>query len=435
MTSLTTRGRKWRLVLPAILAAALVAGTAACSSPKAQAGAAGGGTIVIWTDSTRKAAFDAFATANPTVKVKIEVVDPAALLSKIQLANRAGKGWPDVVFDSTPSDVASLSSPLFKYAQPLDTLVPKDVQDQFATHNAWCTLDGHLYCLQNDLAQDVLWVNQPLMDKFGYKVPTTFDEYQQLGAKVAAEHPGYVLGAAGDADMWYDFLWSSGCPLATAKSSTEVQINTADVKCTRVADILDPMLKNGSLSRLSPFDPTFVKLAQSDKLLMQVGPSWMGEYVLHAKASYNLPDGKIAVAPMPTWPGETTNYSGAWGGGIYLVSSHAANKAGAAAVAQWVSTNNAYQATAPTFPAYIPAAEAWAQTMAGSKFYVTNPVPVLTAAAGKINPAVAPVRYPVDLGSTVVAAVKSGATIASGFAGLQAQLSGLAQTAGYAVTN
>ena len=82
------------------------------------------------------------------------------------------------------------------------------------------------------------------------------------------------------------------------------------------------------------------------------------------KASYNLPDGEIAVAPMPTWPGETTNYSGAWGGGIYLVSSHAANKAGAAAVAQWVSTNNAYQATAPTFPAYIPAAEVWPQTMA-----------------------------------------------------------------------
>jgi ABC-type glycerol-3-phosphate transport system substrate-binding protein len=432
----TARKAMSRAALPAVLAC-LALTTAACGLGSDNSNSAGGSKdpLLVWTDSTREPAFKAYQKAHPDVDMKVQVIDANALLSKIQLANRVGKGWPDVVFDSISSDVASLSSSLFNYAQPLDDLVPKNVQNQFATHNAACTIDGHLYCLQNDLAQDLIWYNKPLMHKFGYKVPTSWDEYKALGNKVAHEHPGYVIGAAGDANIWYDYLWGSGCPLAEVQSSTQVKINTADEKCTRVADTLDPLLANGSVSRLSPFDPAMIKLAKAGKLLMTPGPSWFGEFVLNADASYNLPDGEIAVAPIPTWSGESTNYSGAWGGGIYLVSSHAADKAAATDVAQWVATNDAYQATAPTFPAYIPAAKAWAKTMASNEFYAKNPVPVLTAAAGKINPAVAPTRYSVApaVTATVVASIKAGGTIADALPGLQTQLSGLAQTVGYEV--
>jgi ABC-type glycerol-3-phosphate transport system substrate-binding protein len=407
---------------------------AGCSSPS-NANTKSSDPILVWADATREPAFKAYEKAHPDVKLKVEIVDPAALLSKIQLANRVGKGWPDVIFDPQPTDVASLSSPLFNYAQRLDDLIPKDVQKNFATGNKACTIDGKLYCLQNDLAQGVLWYNKPLMDQFGYSVPTTWDQFKQLGEKVAAEHPGYVLGAAGDVNIWYDYLWSSGCPLADVKSSTQVHINTSDKACTRVADTIDPLLQNGSVSRLSPFDPKMIKTAQDGKLLMTIGPSWFGEYVLHAKTSYNLPDGEIAAAPMPTWQGATANYSGAWGGGIYIVSSHAADKKTATDIAQWVATNDAYQATAPTYPAYKPAATTWAQSMSTSKFYAANPVPVLTDAADKINPAVGPTRYALvpTVTSTVVAAIKAGGTIASALPGLQDQLSALAQSAGYEV--
>lgn len=392
--------------------------------------------VLVWTDSTRLPAFQAFQKANPAMNVKIVVIDPAAMLSKIQLANRAGSGWPDVIFDSTPSDVASLSSPLFNYAEPLNTLVPQSVQDNFATHNAACTISGKLYCLQNDLAQDVIWYNKPLMAKFGYHVPTTWADYQVLGNKVAKDHPGYVIGAAGSSGVYYDYLWSSGCPLQTVTSSTQVTINTKDPKCTRVASMLDPLLANGSVSRLSPFDPAMNKLAKANKVLMLPAASWFGAFIFKATTAFAYPNGQIAAAPMPSWPGETTNFSGAQGGGIYVVSAHAVNKAGAVAVAQFAATSQTYQATAPTYPAYIPAAQKWLTSVKTDPFYAEDPSAVLVAAAGKINPAEGPTRYPMEgpLDSTVVAAITGGATIASALPGLQTQLSGLAQSAGYAVS-
>ena len=424
--------RKGLIVATVVAASALA--LSACSGSNAPAKTSDS-PLLIWTDATREAAFKAYQTAHPNVKMKIEVVDSGAMLSKIQLANRVGSGWPDVVFDPTTNEVAALSSSLFNYAQPLNSIVPKDVQNGFSTKNSICTIDGKLYCLQNDLAQSILWYNKPLMDKFGYQVPTTWDEYKALGVKVAAEHPGYIIGAAGGANIWYDFLWSSGCPLADVKSSTQVAINTADVKCTRVADTLDPLLANGSVSRLSPFDAGVNKLAKDDKVLMMPGPSWMGEFVIKPAGGYGMPTGTLAAGAMPTWSGETTNWSGAYGGGIYVVSRHAADPTAAAAVAQWVSTNDAYQKTAPTYPAFAPAALEWSKTITSSGYYAQDPVPVLKDQASKINPAVGATRYQVDstVTSTVVASIKSGGTIASTLPDLQSQLSGLAQASGYEV--
>ena len=53
--------------------------------------------------------------------------------------------------------------------------------------------------MRSDLAQVVLWYNKTLMTRFGYTVPTTWDQYEQLAIKVAAQHPGCIVGTAGDA--------------------------------------------------------------------------------------------------------------------------------------------------------------------------------------------------------------------------------------------
>src|SRR5260370_3207007 len=123
-------------------------------------------TLLVWTDSTRQPGFVLYQKAHPNVNMKIETYDSASLLTKIQLFNRSGHGWPDVVFSPLPNDVAALSSPLFNYTQPLDSLVSSEVKAGFGTATARCTIDGKLYCLKNDLAQSVLWYNKPLMAKF-----------------------------------------------------------------------------------------------------------------------------------------------------------------------------------------------------------------------------------------------------------------------------
>ena len=433
--------KKWaRLAVVPVaigLAAASLAGCSSGSTSTGQVAQNSSATITVWVDATRKPAVDAYKKAHPKAKVKLEVLDPTTFLSKIQLANRVGSGWPDVIFDSTPSDIASLQSPLFNYSQNLDALVPKSVQDNFATKNALCTIDGHLFCLQNDLAQDVMWYNKPLLDKFGYTLPTTWAEYAALGNKIATEHPGYIIGAAGETTLFYDYLWSSGCPLQTLKSSNEAVINTADVKCTRVADTLDPLLKNGSVSRQSPFSPEVGAIAKSGKLLMMPAASWFGEYVFKPATGYAFPAGSLAAGAMPIWPDAKTNYSGAQGGGIWVVSSHSANTKGAADLAQWVTTANAYQSTAPTYPAYIPAAKVWLEKVAKDPAYAEDPSAVLVDQASKINPAESATRYDIasPVTTTLVASVKSGGTIASALPALQSQLAGLAASAGYAVSS
>ena len=433
--------KKWaRLAVVPVsvaLAAATLAGCSSSSGSTSQVAQNDKATITVWVDATRKPAIDAYQKAHPEAKVKVQVLDPTTFLSKIQLANRVGSGWPDVIFDSNPSEIASLQSPLFKYAQTLDSLVPKNVQDNFATKNAICTIDGHLYCLQNDLAQDVMWYNKPLLEKFGYTLPTTWAEYEDLGNKIAKEHPGYVIGAAGDLNLYYDYLWESGCPLQTVKSSNEVVINTADEKCTRVADLLDPLMANGSVSRLSPFSPEMNTLAKSGKLLMMPSASWFAEYIFKPATGYGFPNGELAAGPIPSWPDAKTNYSGAHGGGIWVVSSHSANTKGAAALAQWVTTATEYQGTAPTYPAYIPAAKVWLEKVSKDPFYAEDPSSVLIDQANKINPAESATRYDMQspMNSTVVATVKSGGTIASALPTLQSQLAGLAASAGYAVTS
>ena len=429
--------KKWRQLSAVALLAA---------SASVLAGCAGGATqsveqdpdaeLLVWTDATRQPGFEMYQAAHPDVKMRIETYDTAALLSKIQLFNQTGKGWPDVVFGSVPNEIASLAGESLDFAQPLDDLVADDVKAGFGASNDGCVIDGALVCLKNDLAQSVLWYDKTLMDEFGYEVPTTWSEYADLGERLAREHPGYIIGTAGFKFVYYDFFWSSGCPIQTLGDGPQtVKIDMEDERCTRVADLLDPLIEAGVISRSGPFDADVVKLGQEQKILMMPGASWYGDFVFKPENSYALPAGRLAAANYPAWDGEKTAWSGATGGGVYVVSKHSANVKGAVDVAEWMATNNDYQLSSATFPAYGPAAEAWATEHSADPYYAQDPMPALLQQAQLINPAESNTAYNVEdaFTATVVNRVKSGETIASGLTDLQTQLTQLAQSAGYFV--
>lgn len=425
--------RRASVPLAIALTAAALAGCATGSTPSGEQKQDPNAEITVWVDATRQPGVEAFVKDNPDVKVKVELYDPATLLTKIQLLNRTGKGWPDVIFDPVANDIASLASDQYDYAADITDVLSKELLDGFGTANDTCVVDEVLSCVKNDLAQTVLWYNKPLLEEFGYELPTTWDEYQELGVKVAEEHPGYIIGVGGNS--YHDYFWGSGCPLQDVVDSTAVKINTADEKCTRVAKLLDPLIENGSISRFGPFSPETVALAKEGKILMMSGASWYGEFVFRPEGSYATPEGVLAAGANPTWAGESDNWSGAQGGGIWVVSRHSKNVDAAAAVVEYMLTDEQLVKTSPTYPAYGPAADIWAKRLESDTYYAENPFPVLQDAAGKINPAMASVRYSVSdaFNQTIGAAVKSGATVESGLEPLQAQLNGLAQSVGYAV--
>ncbi|MGH3447904.1 MAG: ABC transporter substrate-binding protein, partial [Nocardioidaceae bacterium] len=246
MSAVSARGGRRRT---AVTLGSLGVGVAlllgACAAPGASDtddgdgnGGSGGGSLSVWVDAARTPGAKQFKKEHPELDIHLTTIpnDPGYVLTKISLANEAGKGWPDVVFLNTPEDVASLATKTFDYAQPVNDLVDDNVVEGFAEGSlSGCTFSGTLYCLRNDIGQTVLWYNKSLMTKFGYDVPQTWEAYGELGARVAKEHPGYVIGDLNGKWGAGVYFTSSGCATRDVVDLTTVRIDTTGPKCARVA--------------------------------------------------------------------------------------------------------------------------------------------------------------------------------------------------------
>lgn len=342
------------------------------------------GALTVWVDATRVAAAKLYRKQHPDVKMDIVTYDGDAngsnyLQTKVQLFNRTGKGWPDVVFSSQNNEASWAVDAGF--AAPLNKgLIPSATLADFADGaNDVCTVNGTVYCLRNDLSQAVLWYNAPLLKKFGYTVPTTWEEYQQLGEKVAKEHPGYLVGDAGDAFTPEIYLWAGKCAANHITGPKSVSVNTTSEACTRMATLMDVLIKNKSMSVSGVFSTDFGK-NKADKVLLMPGPAWYGGALF--EGTFKTPAKQIAAVPIPQWKGETSPSTGNVGGGTWLLSQHSAHIKAATDFLKWVTTDNAYQGEkAPGFPAYAPAAEVWLKGQDASGYFASDLTALKTASS------------------------------------------------------
>ncbi|MGO4535017.1 ABC transporter substrate-binding protein [Leifsonia sp. 2MCAF36] len=415
----------------AVLVGLVMSGCSASPSPANDSKAP----ITVWVDATRLPVAQAYVKAHRKEKIKIETIDETqgSNTSKLTLAEKSGTGIPDVVFLGTPDEIATIAANPINYPMALNTAVPKKVLDGFPKGTiSRCTFGGKIYCLSNDIGQTVLWYNKKLFTQWGYTVPTTMEEFKDLGIKLATEHPGYSLGTVNGRYGVDAFFGSSGCPIYNA-TTTAVKINTASPKCTRVGDVLSPLQKNGTLSQLDLFDKSFTAQVAADKVVAMVGASWAGAFVFKS----NLPKnpGEYTAAAMPSW-GDSTNYSGAIGGGIWMVSAKSKNSAEAVKFTEAMTTDPTYAASGVTYPGYTPAATVWLKAVSSDSWYASDPAPAMVSAASKINPAIGYVRYETGLlQSFTDTVVKNGGTDMPG--ALQqwgTQATQLATSAGYTVS-
>ncbi|MEY9931458.1 ABC-type glycerol-3-phosphate transport system substrate-binding protein [Catenulispora sp. GP43] len=421
------RGRTGLLAVAALFAL----GAAACGTITGKAGTAGtggslkpaaqtGGTLTVWVDSTRLAAAQLYQKDHPEVKMDIVTYDGDAngsnyLQTKVSLFNRTGSGWPDVVFSAENNEVTWAVRAGF--AAPLDKgLIPRATLDGWATNaNAPCTVDGTLYCLRNDLSQTVLWYNDKLMKQWGYQVPTTWEQYQALGQKVAAEHPGYLVGAAGDTFTPEVYMWAGKCGANQIQITgpKAVIVDTTSANCAKMASLLDTLIQNKTMSTSSVFSSDFDK-NEADKILMMPGPSWYGGALF--QGTFKTPAGQLGVAPMPQWAGDASPSVGNVGGGTWLVSAHSKNLKAATDFLTWATTADDYQGKlAPGYPAYAPAAKTWLAAQAASGYYADDITAPLTAAAGQVWPGWGYGQFSQEAvwAATVTPGVTAGKTISS----------------------
>ncbi|MEY9841139.1 ABC transporter substrate-binding protein [Streptacidiphilus sp. EB103A] len=434
-----------RAAAAAAAAASLLLVSSACAGSSGPSSAASytsdsTATLTVLTDDTRQPAVEQYAATHPAVKVKIVLEDSTSTVAqKIALDDKAGSGWPDVVFTGQPSDVASLAAAPLNFAEPLGDLVPASTRAQYADGTlANCTYGGKVFCLPNDVAPTVLWVNTKLMKQFGYTVPTTWAAYQALGRRLAAEHPGYLIGGVNDRDGYGVFFASSGCENRQVTDPTHVKINLSTENCTRVAKLLQPLVANGSVTTASPWDTSFVaNYGSKDKLLMYPAAAWFGEYAF--KGTYKIPNGELAAYTMPTWPGSSTQVAGAEGGGLWMVSSHSKNMKGAADMVSWLtqSTDAKGIVASSTLPAYTPAAKVWCAARASDAFYSADPCPAEVKEAGLISPTFNYIRFEAQFddsyAQTFIKAANAKSDLTASLTTWQSDLDQAASNAGYQV--
>ncbi len=238
--------------------------------------------------------------------------------------------------------------------------------------------------MRNDLAQFVLYYNKPVMDQFGYAVPTTFEELQALSDKLAAEHPGYSLGTFGDGWTFLAYFDASGCPSHELVDDNTIKIDMTDPRCVRAAKLIDHMIANKTMWNTDFFDATFVTQQNENKVLMVSMATWA--WGVFNGTYFKTPDHQLGVAAPLKWADQDKPITSAMGGAGWMVSRHTKNPKLATELIVWLTTSEELWATIPNFPAYRPIQSLFQTQVSGNAIFANDPFPIMQAAAGNLGP-------------------------------------------------
>ena len=371
--------------------------------------------------------------------IDFQEVDRNQFPADVLRFNQQGQGWPDVVFAET-NLVAQVVDSQHDYPIDLKPALSAQVLNNFEPHaNDACTFDGKLLCLRHDTAPMVLYFNKPLMDRFGYAVPTTWQQYQALAERVASEHAGYVVGSFGDAWGFKAYFDASGCPSSWLLGGKKVYINFGDARCVRAVKLVDALLADGTLAPYGYFDSSFNQIAQNDKLLMLVAPAWMALSTFGGTPGseyYSTADHQLGVAAPLRWDGDTQAMTSTMGGGAWAVSKHTKNLPLAIDFITWMVGAPEFWNITPDYPVYMPVQPSWEKVASANPLFANDPFPVMEAASREISPLYTLPSYDVMavLGEYVGRALSQGKTIESLLPDLQSAMVAKATAAGYEVT-
>ena len=400
--------------------------------------------ITVWVDASREPAIEAFQAKYPDIDVNVETYDGNAsgsgsFQTKIALFDQAGEGWPDVVF-STQNNDASWASKETNGVQPFAAPVNKgwldeDFLDGFTPGSLEpLTVDGTVYGLRNDLAQSVFWYDQSLFDKFGYEIPTTWEEYEQLSDSLAADHPGYILGSVGDAFLgMLVYYWGAQAPVFQLDGDTFSSDISAE-NSKKMTDLLDHMVANGTLTKDSVFSSDFVQKYQG-KALGMPGPVWFIGALFQNPDSLNVPAGQIGAATPLHWEGEEIG-TGNVGGGTWFASSHTKNLEAVKTLMEFVTSSDEYQVElAGGYPAYAAAAEKWIAKQATGGYFVGDFEKTVVDASSQVWTGWGYPSFSAETAYSkiVLPALAAGDTIESVAAEWQKEMENEAQVQGYTV--
>jgi multiple sugar transport system substrate-binding protein len=336
--------------------------------------------ITIWTDADRAAVAEAFKADHPELVVNVETYDgnsggSDSFHTKISLFDQAGEGWPDVVWSTQVNDAswaAKEVNGVQAFAAPLDQgVIDQEWLDGY-TSGALdpVTVDGHIYGARDNLAPVLFWYNKALFDEFGYDIPETWEDYEALGEKLSAEHPGYILGSIGDPfTAVLTNMWSAQAPIYTVDGDT-FSADFSDDHTTRMIDLMDNMFANGSLAIEGLFTPDF-PAKYKDKVLGIPGPTWFTGAIIQNPDILNAPAGTWGAGMPLHWDGEDIA-TGNVGGGFWYGSSHSTNLKAVGEFLQYATSGPKSVELITGLPAYASTASDWLDVQVDSGYWADS---------------------------------------------------------------
>jgi ABC-type glycerol-3-phosphate transport system substrate-binding protein len=334
-----TMTRKQLLQKGAVGYGALLAagGLAACGGGGQSTG---GGLLDIWESDPVKSVVTPtlpwYEAAHPGTKVKLTEFGFEDLFAKLSVVTQAQKGVPDVVymegtrypkfaFQHRLADMTDATAPFIerypKYEQELVTQA-----------------DGRRYAFPSDIGPAPLWYKRDLFEREGVEVPTTWDEYLALGAKLKSKGIAmHSLKAGGNGDTatflqllaiqnganWFE---RDGKPVVYSPEFVEV--------LGRVRALID----GGMTLDVEDFSQQWAKAWKSGKLATYMNGFWMlvvFPSLIGVKAGR---DWNIDIAPLPTFKPGGARFSNN-GESLWCVPAASPNQDKAIELCQWLSTD------------------------------------------------------------------------------------------------
>lgn len=236
---------------------------------------------------------------HPDIQVKVVAAAGADdMVAKLLAAVRAGQG-PDMAqaeFQKLPSLVASdVALDLSKYSDQFSGEYSKGTM-------SLVTLGDGVFGVPQDVAPMVFMYRKDLFAKYGLAVPKTWDEYAALAAKVKEVAPTSFLGGYPDDASTFAAYTQ---PLGAKWWSTDGQawsVNIDGPESQRVAKFWQPLVEQGLVNTTHFFTPEWGTEMNNGTLLSWTVGTWGPGSAISV-----APDtaGKWAIAPMPTWDGES----------------------------------------------------------------------------------------------------------------------------------
>lgn len=300
-------------------------------------------TVWGWAVNQYTPAIEEFQEVYP--HITIDFVTGAAgteMYTNYQNAVQANSGIPDVL------QFEYYAIPQYAATGSLLNFSSESIESEIGSlynESAWSSVhvaDG-LYGIPTDQAPTVMFYRQDILDGHGVDVPTTWQEFEEIGNVIRAEDPS--------AHLSYFYLYTNAQPLLSmfrfagvkpwsVDGLENVTLALQSEEIREVTDFLRRNIDSGVIGPISPAGEEFGRALMEGTYISGIEGSWRG-----ANIANQFPDlaGTWRAALPPTWGDGRPLTNSVDGGSAFAISAAIPDekKAAAIAFANWMGSDPA----------------------------------------------------------------------------------------------